>query len=106
MSNIIALLLRPRETRETRSNNIPFTTFSFNRFFKERVDGLEGNSFQRRCVVQSINFPTIELKKKKQSLCISTRLKYCSVYFSLGKISDNDDLMIVLVSVPQDSHAL
>ena len=38
---------------------------SVERFFKERVDGLEGNSFQRRCVVQSINFPTIELKKNR-----------------------------------------
>ena len=59
--------------------NFLFWTF----FLRIEWNDLEQNSFQRRCVVQSINFPTIELKKK-QSLCISTRLKYLSVYFSLG----------------------
>ena len=57
-----------------------------NVFSKEKEwKDLEQNSFQRRCVVQSINFPTIELKQK-QSLCISTRLKYCSVYFSFSGV--------------------
>ena len=89
MSNIIALLLRPRETWETRSNNIPFTTFSFNRFLRKKSERIWSKIVSKEDVLF------------KASTCL-----FICFQLSFGKISDNYDLMIVLVSVPQDSHAL